>query len=409
MTGSSRLMVSRTSHSSLCRIAVRDATGALGRASACSEKSSPRSSSGSSPATSDAFCSPARDPMGFVQTVVFGIIGSLVGYFVFTKVLGIGDDDKFDLGGIIGADHRHDARAAGLARGRRPPTRRPSTRTTNLICGRLTRRRLRRVRDVGASRRTSRGRLRRAASASSPSSGKQATPTAAWRLACTPSSSSGAANAASTRSARLVRAALGAGRGARSRTRRRRCARPCRARARCCAAARRPRAARRHPAAWPKRSLTALKPSRSSIGHRPTMCVRSGARERDPEHPLQRAPVGEAGEVVGVGLGADALLALHAAGHVDVGAERAVRLPVRLRERARVDLDPQRRAVAADDLHQHAAHGLSRQRPAHGRAVVGRAPCRRDRAGRAAGRAAARRPAPRARRRTASRRRGWRV
>jgi uncharacterized membrane protein YeaQ/YmgE (transglycosylase-associated protein family) len=46
---------------------------------------------------------PGRDPMGFVQTVVFGIIGSLVGYFVFTSVLGIGDDDKFDLGGIIGA------------------------------------------------------------------------------------------------------------------------------------------------------------------------------------------------------------------------------------------------------------------------------------------------------------------
>jgi uncharacterized membrane protein YeaQ/YmgE (transglycosylase-associated protein family) len=46
---------------------------------------------------------PGRDPMGFVQTVAFGIIGSLVGYFIFTKVLGIGDDDKFDLGGIIGA------------------------------------------------------------------------------------------------------------------------------------------------------------------------------------------------------------------------------------------------------------------------------------------------------------------
>jgi uncharacterized membrane protein YeaQ/YmgE (transglycosylase-associated protein family) len=46
---------------------------------------------------------PGRDPMGFVQTVVFGIIGSLVGYFLFTSVLGIGDDDKFDFGGIIGA------------------------------------------------------------------------------------------------------------------------------------------------------------------------------------------------------------------------------------------------------------------------------------------------------------------
>src|SRR5688500_15908165 len=46
---------------------------------------------------------PGRDPMGFVQTVVFGIIGSLIGYFLFTSVLGIGDDDKFDFGGIIGA------------------------------------------------------------------------------------------------------------------------------------------------------------------------------------------------------------------------------------------------------------------------------------------------------------------
>jgi uncharacterized membrane protein YeaQ/YmgE (transglycosylase-associated protein family) len=46
---------------------------------------------------------PGRDPMGFVQTVVFGIIGALVGYFLFTSVLGIGDDDKFDLGGIIGS------------------------------------------------------------------------------------------------------------------------------------------------------------------------------------------------------------------------------------------------------------------------------------------------------------------
>jgi uncharacterized membrane protein YeaQ/YmgE (transglycosylase-associated protein family) len=46
---------------------------------------------------------PGRDPMGFVQTVAFGIIGALVGYFLFTELLGIGDDDKFDLGGIVGA------------------------------------------------------------------------------------------------------------------------------------------------------------------------------------------------------------------------------------------------------------------------------------------------------------------
>jgi uncharacterized membrane protein YeaQ/YmgE (transglycosylase-associated protein family) len=46
---------------------------------------------------------PGRDPMGFVQTVIFGIIGALVGWVLFTYLLGIGDEDKFDLGGIIGA------------------------------------------------------------------------------------------------------------------------------------------------------------------------------------------------------------------------------------------------------------------------------------------------------------------
>ena len=46
---------------------------------------------------------PGRDPMGFVQTVIFGIVGALLGYFLFTFLLGIGDEDKFDFGGIIGA------------------------------------------------------------------------------------------------------------------------------------------------------------------------------------------------------------------------------------------------------------------------------------------------------------------
>ena len=32
-----------------------------------------------------------------------GILGALVGYFIFTQLLNIGDDDKFDLGGIIGS------------------------------------------------------------------------------------------------------------------------------------------------------------------------------------------------------------------------------------------------------------------------------------------------------------------
>jgi len=46
---------------------------------------------------------PGKDPMGFFQTVLFGIVGALVGYFVFTSLLGIGDTDKFDLGGIVGS------------------------------------------------------------------------------------------------------------------------------------------------------------------------------------------------------------------------------------------------------------------------------------------------------------------
>jgi uncharacterized membrane protein YeaQ/YmgE (transglycosylase-associated protein family) len=46
---------------------------------------------------------PGADPMGFVGTVLCGIVGALVGWALFTYVLGIGDKDKFDLGGIIGA------------------------------------------------------------------------------------------------------------------------------------------------------------------------------------------------------------------------------------------------------------------------------------------------------------------
>jgi uncharacterized membrane protein YeaQ/YmgE (transglycosylase-associated protein family) len=46
---------------------------------------------------------PGKDPMGFIGTVAVGIAGALVGWLLFTYVLGIGDEDKFDLGGIIGA------------------------------------------------------------------------------------------------------------------------------------------------------------------------------------------------------------------------------------------------------------------------------------------------------------------
>lgn len=46
---------------------------------------------------------PGRDPMGFIPTVLLGLAGSLVGFFIFTELLGIGDNQAFDLGGLIGA------------------------------------------------------------------------------------------------------------------------------------------------------------------------------------------------------------------------------------------------------------------------------------------------------------------
>jgi uncharacterized membrane protein YeaQ/YmgE (transglycosylase-associated protein family) len=46
---------------------------------------------------------PGKDPGGFFVTIGLGLAGSLVGFFVLTEVLGIGDDEMFDLGGLIGA------------------------------------------------------------------------------------------------------------------------------------------------------------------------------------------------------------------------------------------------------------------------------------------------------------------
>ncbi|HYN31265.1 MAG TPA: GlsB/YeaQ/YmgE family stress response membrane protein [Ilumatobacteraceae bacterium] len=39
----------------------------------------------------------------WLASTVLGLIGALVGYWIFTGLLGIGDSDKFDWGGIIGA------------------------------------------------------------------------------------------------------------------------------------------------------------------------------------------------------------------------------------------------------------------------------------------------------------------
>jgi len=46
---------------------------------------------------------PGKDPGGFFVTILLGLAGSLVGFFVFTELLGIGDTEIFDLGGLIGA------------------------------------------------------------------------------------------------------------------------------------------------------------------------------------------------------------------------------------------------------------------------------------------------------------------
>ena len=46
---------------------------------------------------------PGRDNMGFIATMLLGLAGAVVGFLVFTELLGIGDDAMFDLGGLIGS------------------------------------------------------------------------------------------------------------------------------------------------------------------------------------------------------------------------------------------------------------------------------------------------------------------
>ena len=46
---------------------------------------------------------PGDDPGGFIVTILLGLAGSLIGFFIFTELLGIGDTQAFDLGGLVGA------------------------------------------------------------------------------------------------------------------------------------------------------------------------------------------------------------------------------------------------------------------------------------------------------------------
>ena len=42
-------------------------------------------------------------PKSWAVSIVLGLVGAFVGYLIFTSLLGIGDDDAFDLGGILSA------------------------------------------------------------------------------------------------------------------------------------------------------------------------------------------------------------------------------------------------------------------------------------------------------------------
>jgi uncharacterized membrane protein YeaQ/YmgE (transglycosylase-associated protein family) len=42
-------------------------------------------------------------PRSWAISIILGLVGAALGWFIFTYLLGIGDEDVFDFGGIIGA------------------------------------------------------------------------------------------------------------------------------------------------------------------------------------------------------------------------------------------------------------------------------------------------------------------
>jgi uncharacterized membrane protein YeaQ/YmgE (transglycosylase-associated protein family) len=46
---------------------------------------------------------PGKQDMGILTTLFLGLAGSILGFLIFTELLGIGDNEAFDLGGLIGA------------------------------------------------------------------------------------------------------------------------------------------------------------------------------------------------------------------------------------------------------------------------------------------------------------------
>ena len=46
---------------------------------------------------------PGDSIKGCLPTTLIGVVGSLVGYLIFTELLGVGDTEALDLGGLPGA------------------------------------------------------------------------------------------------------------------------------------------------------------------------------------------------------------------------------------------------------------------------------------------------------------------
>ena len=44
-----------------------------------------------------------KGPKSWAVSIILGLVGAFVGYLIFTRLLGIGDNDAFDLGGILSA------------------------------------------------------------------------------------------------------------------------------------------------------------------------------------------------------------------------------------------------------------------------------------------------------------------
>ena len=46
---------------------------------------------------------PGKQSMGLLMTMILGLAGSFVGFLIFAELLDWGDEDAFDLGGLLGA------------------------------------------------------------------------------------------------------------------------------------------------------------------------------------------------------------------------------------------------------------------------------------------------------------------